>query len=51
MFYHVFTESDSEGVVSINLSYKDLAGNIGDMIDETSDDTEVNFDMTPPQAF
>ena len=51
VFYHVFTESDSEGVVSINLSYKDLAGNIGDMIDETSDDTEVNFDMTPPKPF
>ena len=51
VFYHVFTESDSEGVVAINLSYKDLAGNIGDVIDETSDDSEVNFDMTPPQAF
>ena len=51
VYYHVFTESDSEGVVSINVSYKDLAGNIGDIIDETSDDTEVNFDMTPPQPF
>ena len=51
VFYHVFTESDSEGVVPINLSYKDLAGNIGDLIDETSDDSEVNFDMTPPDPF
>ena len=51
VFYHIFTESDSEGVVPINLSYKDLAGNIGDLIDETSDDSEVNFDMTPPDPF
>ena len=35
----------------INLSYKDLAGNTGDLIDETSDDSEVNFDMTPPDPF
>ena len=51
VFYHVFTDSDSEGVVPINLSYKDLAGNTGDLIDETSDDSEVNFDMTPPEPF
>ena len=51
VFYHVFTESDSEGVVPVDLSYKDLAGNIGDLIDETSDDSKVNFDMTPPDPF
>ena len=51
VFYHVFTDSDSEGVVPINISYKDLAGNTGDLIDETSDDSEVNFDMTPPEPF
>ena len=51
VFYHVFTESDSEGVVPIELSYKDLAGNIGEIMDETTDDSEVTFDMTPPDPF
>ena len=51
IFYHVFTESDSEGVVLLNLNYKDLAGNIGDLIDETTDDSDVTFDMTPPDPF
>ena len=51
VFYHIFTESDSEGVVPIDLNYKDLAGNIGEVIDETTDDSEVTFDMTPPEPF
>ena len=51
VFYHVFTESDSEGVVLLDLNYKDLAGNLGEVIDETTDDSEVTFDMTPPDPF
>ena len=51
VFYHIFTESDSEGVVPIDINYKDLAGNIGEVIDETTDDSEVTFDMTPPEPF
>lgn len=51
VFYHVFTESDSEGVVPLDLNYKDLAGNLGEVIDETTDDSEVTFDMTPPDPF
>ena len=50
-FYHVFTESDSEGVIPILLDYIDLAGNIGETIDETSDDSEVTLDMNPPAEF
>ena len=51
VFYHVFTESDSEGVIPIKIEYKDLAGNLGEVIEETSDDSEVNYDMTPPAEF
>ena len=51
VFYHVFTESDSEGVIPIQIDYKDLAGNLGEIIEETSDNSEVNYDMTPPAEF
>tara|TARA_A100001015_G_scaffold268090_1_gene318673 strand:+ start:138 stop:1598 length:1461 start_codon:yes stop_codon:yes gene_type:complete len=50
-FCHIFTESDSEGVIPILLDYRDLAGNIGETIDETSDDSEVTLDMNPPADF
>tara|TARA_A100000164_G_scaffold377775_1_gene417752 strand:- start:456 stop:1910 length:1455 start_codon:yes stop_codon:yes gene_type:complete len=51
IFYHIFTESDSEGVIPILLDYRDLAGNVGETIDETSDDSEVILDMNPPADF
>jgi hypothetical protein len=51
VYYHVFTESDSEGVIPIQIEYKDLAGNLGEVIEETSDDSEINYDMTPPAEF
>ena len=50
-FYHIFTESDSQGVIPILLDYIDLAGNVGETIDETSDDSEVTLDMSPPADF
>ena len=50
-YYHVFAESDSEGVIPISIDFMDLAGNIGETIDETTDDSEVTFDMTPPTSF
>jgi len=51
IFYHIFTESDSEGVIPILMDYRDLAGNMGETIDETSDDSEVTLDMNPPAEF
>ena len=51
IFYHIFTESDSQGVIPILLDYRDLAGNVGETIDETSDDSEVTLDMSPPADF
>ena len=50
-YYHVFTKEDSENVISIKIDYKDMAGNIGETADETSNDSEVRFDMTPPSDF
>ena len=50
-FYHIFTESDSEGVIPLLIDYKDMAGNIGETIDETSDDSEITLDMNPPAEF
>ena len=50
-FYHVFTESDSEGVIPFLINYNDLSGNAGEAVDETTNDSEVMFDMTPPAEF
>ena len=50
-FYHVFTKEDSENVIPIRIDYKDMAGNLGETVDETSNDSEVRFDMTPPSDF
>ena len=50
-YYHIFTEQDTERVTPIAVNFKDMAGNLGEKVDETSDDGEVTYDMTPPQAF
>ena len=50
-FYHVFTSSDSQGVIPVMIDYRDMAGNIGETIDETSDNSQVILDMNPPDQF
>ena len=45
------TATDPEGMVAINFVYNDCAGNDGTTISETSDDSYVIFDMTPPSDF
>jgi len=50
-YYHIFTENDSEGVIPIEVNYKDLAGNVGELVEEASSDSEVTYDMTPPAEF
>ena len=47
----IFAASDSQGVIPILIDYRDLAGNLGESIDETSDDSEVTLDMNPPDNF
>ena len=51
LFYHVFTETDSERVIPLSIQFLDRSGNIGENVQETTDDSEVIFDMTPPNAF
>ena len=50
-FFHVFTSSDSEGIIPISVDFMDMAGNAGEHIDETTDDSEVLYDRTPPATF
>jgi hypothetical protein len=47
-YFYVFTKTDSDGVVPISIFYEDIAGNKGEIIDETSDDSFVTLDMSPP---
>lgn len=50
-YFHIFTTDDSEGSVPISIEYKDMAGNQGEQIIETSDKSSVLFDNTPPDPF
>ena len=50
-YFHIFTADDSEGSVPISIEYKDMAGNQGEQIIETSDKSSVLFDNTPPDPF
>jgi len=50
-YFHVCTSGDTEGPVPIVIDYKDMAGNQGEQIIETSDNTSVLFDNTPPEPF
>ena len=50
-YYHVFTQSDSEGVIPLLIDYNDMAGNIGETLDETTDNSEITLDMNPPAEF
>ena len=50
-YYHVFTQSDSEGVIPLLIDYNDMAGNIGETLDEATDDSEITLDMNPPAEF
>ena len=50
-YYHVFTQSDSEGVIPLLIDYNDMAGNVGETLDETTNDSEITLDMNPPAEF
>ena len=50
-YSHLLTEKDTEGLISFSIDYIDLAGNSGEQVVETSDDSGVLFDMTPPSTF
>ncbi len=50
-YSQILTDKDTEGVIPFMIDYKDLAGNIGEQVVETSDGSQVLFDMTPPEIF
>ena len=42
-YYHVFTQSDSEGVIPLLIDYNDMAGNKGETL-EALDGTRLDLD-------
>ena len=50
-YSQILTDKDTEGVIPFMIDYNDLAGNAGEQVVETSDDSQVLFDMTPPKIF
>ena len=49
-YYYVFTKNDSNGIVPVSINFDDLAGNKGEAVEETSDDTFITLDTNPPQG-
>ena len=45
---YIIQQEDLEGLVSFNVHYSDTAGNIGDLVNETTDGTNVSIDKTRP---
>ena len=50
-YSQILTDKDTEGVIPFMIDYNDLAGNAGEQVVATSDDSQVLFDMTPPKIF
>ena len=44
-------QTDTEGLVDIEIQYSDLAGNNGGIVVQTTDNSQVTFDKTPPLNF
>jgi len=47
-YSYIFSKTDSNGVVPFSISFEDLAGNKGDVVKETSDESFVTLDTNPP---
>jgi len=45
---YIIQQEDLEGLVSFNIHYSDTAGNIGVLVNETTDGTNVSIDKTRP---
>ena len=48
VYFYVFSKTDSNGVVPFSISFEDMAGNKGEMVEETSDESFVTLDTNPP---
>ena len=48
---YIFSDSDEEGRVPIEITYSDSSGNIGDTVTLTTNNSYIVFDNTPPSNF
>jgi len=49
--WRIMDGTEPEGYIEFEIGYSDLVGNIGDTINETTNETSILFDMTPPDDF
>jgi len=49
--WRIMDGTEPEGYIQFEIGYSDLVGNIGDTVDETTNQTSILFDMTPPNDF
>ena len=49
--YRSMTHTDPEGRIQFSVTHNDCAGNDGESVSETSDNSYVIFDRTPPSGF
>jgi len=48
---YTFSATDEEGLISFEIAFVDSAGNSGDTVRATTDNTFIIFDQTPPSDF
>jgi hypothetical protein len=49
--WRIMDGTEPEGYIEFEIGYSDLVGNIGDTVEETTNETSILFDMTPPDDF
>ena len=49
--WRIMDGTEAEGYIEFEIGYSDLVGNIGDTVEETTNETSILFDMTPPDDF
>ena len=49
--WRIMDGTEAEGYIEFEIGFSDLVGNIGDKVEETTNETSVLFDMTPPADF
>ena len=48
---YIGLQTDTEGLVDVEIQYSDLSGNPGLPVTQTTDNSQVTFDKTPPSEF
>ena len=49
--WRIMDGTEAEGYIEFEIGFSDLVGNFGDKVEETTNETSVLFDMTPPADF